>query len=300
MRTVTAAVIGLTVAACAEVDAAGADDDPLGVDDAPATGSFDDLHRRIITPRCSGTPGLCHYGQFEPNLSTPSLAYAYLVNRPSIEKPTRWRIQPGRPGDSVLIDKLRGRSVATRMPLGAEPLDEVDIAAIEAWIAAGALRRPGAEAAPLLNEPPRPPEIGIYRGATRLDLGGATAIQVGDVITFRHSVHDFETADAQIPFAAFVLMTGRGNIVVVPSAAEDPHVAPTEYDPSGPMGAGDLLNWRFTWTVPATLELYDEGRGTRTPVPAAGQTFYPIAVYLDSAEGGIPALRIDDRVIQIQ
>ena len=29
--------------------------------------------------------------------------------------------------------------------------------------------------------------------------------------------------------------------------------APTAYDAAGPMGNGDLLNWRFTWTVPATI-----------------------------------------------
>jgi hypothetical protein len=280
---------------------AGADDDPLAVDDAPEAGSFDDLHRTIIVPRCAGQPGLCHNGQFEPNLSSPSLAYAYLVHRPSIEKPSLWRVAPGAPEDSVLIDKLRGRDVATVMPLGADPLPEGDIAAIEAWIEAGALRRPGADPAPVLNEPPRRPEVGIYEGTTRLDGPAATTVQVGQTITVRHSVHDFETADAAIPFGVVLLQTadGRG-VVLVPTATEDPHVAPTQYDAAGPMGNGDLLNWRFTWTIPDTVELYEEATMTRTPVAAAGLTLYAIAVYLDQPSAGIAAFVFDPRPIQVQ
>jgi len=281
------------------VDAA-VDEDPLAVDDAPAAGSFDDLYRTIVAPRCSGQPGLCHNGQFEPNLATPSLAYSYLVNRPSIEKPTRWRVAPGEPEGSVLIDKLRGRDVSTRMPLGADPLDEADIAALEAWIEDGALRRPGDDPAPVLNEPPRRPEIGIYLGATRLDTGATTTIEVGQTITLRHSVQDFETADASIPFGVVLLQTAAGEgVVLVPTAPEDPHVAPTSYDAAGPMGQGDLLNWRFDWTVPATIELYDEATMTRTPVAASGLTLYPIAVYLDQATAGIAAFAFDPRPIQI-
>ena len=52
---------------------AGSDDDPLAVSYTPPAGSLDDLHQRIIGKRCSGQPGLCHNGQFEPNLSTPAM-----------------------------------------------------------------------------------------------------------------------------------------------------------------------------------------------------------------------------------
>src|SRR6185295_7872480 len=75
-------------------DAGTPDDDPLAVGDTPPAGSLDDLHQRIIAKRCSGQPGLCHNGQFEPNLSTPALSYAYVVNRPGIEKATRLRVKP--------------------------------------------------------------------------------------------------------------------------------------------------------------------------------------------------------------
>lgn len=307
MRRLAAGAALLAAAACGDpIDAGGGgvdaavDDDPLAVDDAPAPGSFDDLHRRIIAPRCSGQPGLCHNGQFEPNLATPALAYAYLVSRPSLEKPARYRVAVGDPETSVLIDKLRGRDVATQMPLGADPLAEAEIAELEAWIEAGAPRRPGEDAPPLLNEPPRRPEIGVFVGATRIDTGAAT-IGVGDTITVRHSVHDFETADASIPFAACVLTVGDGvSVVVAPAQAEDPHVAATSYDAAGPMGNGDLLNWGLSWTVPATVELYDEAARTRTPRAAAGLSFTPICLYVDAIQGGIAALGFATRAITIE
>ena len=121
------------------------DPDPLEVTTTPQAGSLDELHTKILAKRCSGQPGLCHNGQFEPNLSTPGLTYAYLVNRPGIEKPTLLRVKPGVSAQSLFIDKIRNRNgVATQMPLGAEPLVEEDIAALEKWINDGALRAPGA------------------------------------------------------------------------------------------------------------------------------------------------------------
>ena len=100
------------------------DPDPLtSITTAAAPGSLDDLHERIIVRRCSGEPGLCHNGQFEPNLSTPALTFAYVVNRPGIEKADRLRVKPGDADASLFIDKIKGRNgVATQMPLGAAPL----------------------------------------------------------------------------------------------------------------------------------------------------------------------------------
>src|SRR4029077_16397363 len=97
------AIFAVLVAACGSDKAVdvtidgGTDDDPLHVTATAAPGSLDDLHARIIAKRCSGQPGLCHNGQFEPNLSTPAMTYAYLVRRPSIENATRLRVNPGDP-----------------------------------------------------------------------------------------------------------------------------------------------------------------------------------------------------------
>lgn len=283
------------------VDAA-VDPDPLAVDVTPPPGSLDELHRTIIAPRCSGQPGLCHNGQFEPNLSTPGNTYAYLVGRPSLEKPTLLRVKPGDADASVLVDKLRNRGVATRMPLGADPLEESQIAAIEAWIDGGARRSPGAAPPPTLNNPPARPEIAVFdAGGTRLGTSGPVTVSAGQTITLRHTVRDFETPDAQIPFGAFVLQAPDGRAVVVDAAATtDPHVGQTQYDAAGPMGTGDLLNFRRTWTVPATITLYTEATGARQDVPASGLTLTIICAYIDGITSGIATIEIGATPITIQ
>jgi hypothetical protein len=277
------------------------DPDPLtDITTAPPPGSLDDLHARVIEKRCSGQPGLCHNGQFEPNLSTPGLTYAYLVNRPSIEKPGLLRVRPGNAAQSLFIDKIRNRNgVATQMPLGAEPLDEADIVELERWIDSGALRAPGAAQAPTLNNPPRRPQIAIFNGTTRLDGAGPVNVAVGTTLTLRHTVSDFETADASIPFAAVILGAADGRNVVL-TTGNDPHVGQTAYDPNGPMGQGDQLNYRRTWTIGANLELYNEQTMQRQTVPSAGQTISVLAVYIDSTTQGIVALDASPSTIQIQ
>ncbi|HWO18480.1 MAG TPA: hypothetical protein VNO30_06875 [Kofleriaceae bacterium] len=278
------------------------DPDPLDTSaaPAPATGSLDELHARILEKRCSGQPGLCHNGQFEPNLSTPGLTYAYLVNRPAIEKPGLLRVAPRSAAQSLFIDKIRNRNgVATQMPLGAPPLEEADIVALEQWIDNGALRAPGAAPAPTLNNPPRRPQIGIFNGTTRLDGAGPINVAVGTTLTLRHTVQDFETADDAIPFAAVVLSSASGGDVVV-TTGNDPHVGPTMYDAAGPMGQGDRLNYRRTWTIPAMLELYDKPTNMRRTVAAAGQSIGVAVVYIDSLNQGIVALDVSPSRIQIQ
>jgi len=299
------AALAAAAAACdAEPPPAGPDveidPDPLDVHPTAAPGSLDDLHARIIAKRCSGQPGLCHNGQFEPNLSTPGLTYAYVVNRPAIEKPALLRVKPGDPGGSLFIDKIRNRNgVATQMPLGAEPLEEADIAALERWITDGALRAPGAAPAPVLNNPPKRPQIGIFNGAARLDGAGPINVPAGTTLTLRHSVQDFETPDESIPFAAVILQAADGRNVVI-TTGNDPHVGPTTYDPAGPVGQGDLLNYRRTWAIGATLELYNPQTTQRQTVPSAGQAITVLAVYIDSTTGGIVALDSSPSTIQIQ
>jgi hypothetical protein len=299
----------LLLAACgndvrpeATVDAA-VEPDPLQVTATAPKGSLDDLHERIIAKRCSGQPGLCHNGQFEPNLSTPALTYAYVVNRPGIEKADRLRVKPGNAAQSLFIDKIRNRNgVATQMPLGAEPMEEADIKELEAWIDAGALRAPGATPPPALNNPPKRPQIGIFNGTTRLDGGGPFSVAVGTTLTLRHTVHDFETLDNAIPFAAVILQIADGRQVVLNPTANDPHVGPTTYDPAGPPAQGDVFNYRRTWQIPATLDLRDQQTGALSTAPAANQTVTILAVYIDGtpAQNGIVALEVGMSPIQIQ
>ena len=83
VRDMAAIVLAAALAACGtdraappSTDPGPDDDDPLAVTVTPAAGSLDELHQRVIGARCSGQPGLCHNGQFEPNLSTPAMTYA--------------------------------------------------------------------------------------------------------------------------------------------------------------------------------------------------------------------------------
>jgi hypothetical protein len=303
-------VLCIALAACGsderqtdDVDA-GVEADPLLVTSTAAPGSLDDLHERIIAKRCSGQPGLCHNGQFEPNLSTPALTYAYLVNRPGIEKADRLRVKPGSAASSLFIDKIRNRNgVATQMPLGAEPMDDAEIKEIEAWIDAGALRAPGAAPAPTLNNPPRRPQIGVFNASgTRLDGAGPVTVSAGSTLTLRHTVHDFETADSAIPFAAVILQIADGRQVVLNAAATDPHVGPTAYDAAGPAAQGDVFNFRRAWTIPTTLNLRHPDTGVLSTAPAAGQSVTILAVYVDGQpmQGGIVALEIGMSPINIQ
>jgi hypothetical protein len=281
---------------------AGSDDDPLAVAGAPPAGSLDDLHQRIIAKRCSGQPGLCHNGQFEPNLSTPALSYAYLVGRPALEKTDRLRVRAGDAAHSLLVDKLRNRNgVSTQMPLGADPLDEADIKALEAWIDAGALRAPGAAAAPVLNNPPHRPEVAIFDTAgKRLDGAGALQVTAGTTLVLRHSVQDFETADSAIPFAAVVLAAADGRDVVLAPAAGDPQIGPTSYDAAGPISKGDQLDYMRSWTIGTTVTLYDPKTRARSDVPARGLVISVAAVYVDAATGGMAAFDTCPTQIQIQ
>jgi hypothetical protein len=309
MRHLLPGLLALALPACTEsVNAGGTgegmgdDDDPLAIADTPEPGSLDDIHRTILVRSCAGEPGLCHAGQFEPNLSTPALAYMSLVNRPSRERERGLRVAAGSPQDSLLVDKLRGNDVSTQMPLGAEPLAEDEIAMIEQWIADGALRAPGAEPAPSLDNPPDRPETAVYAGTARLDAAGPASVTVGQTITLRMSVRDFETDDGEIPFAFFLLQTADGTSVVLdPTNLEDPGLGPATFDPSGPMGAGDLLNWRLDWTIGASVDMVDEA-GVITPVDPRGLDLTIIAAYIDKlpiAEAFL-TFTFDPAAVQVQ
>ncbi len=282
---------------------AGIVDDPLtSLEGTAEAGSLDALFQDVIAPRCSGQPGLCHNGQFEPNLSTVGNVYLYMVNRPAIENRGRLRVAPGDPDRSFLVDKLRGRNVGTQMPLGADPLSEEDIQLFEDWIRDGALRKPGADPAPSLDNPPIVPEIAMFDAEDqRLDLGGPFRVSVGTTLVLRHSVADFETPDAEIPFAAFLFITATGDTVVVnPEDPEIPELAVTTFDPDGPKGFGDDLNYQFTLTVPETFAVINDQTGEISEVDAVGQSLTVIAIYSDNFPVGVTALAVSPATITVE
>ena len=125
------------------LDASG---NPLG----PGGGSVDtavSLSRNVqpvFTASCAFSG--CHAGSSPAaalNLSQ-GRTFANTVNRPSQEVPALMRVRPSQPDSSYLIMKLEGTAgsaggVATRMPLGGNPLPAAQIDLIRRWILAGAL-----------------------------------------------------------------------------------------------------------------------------------------------------------------
>lgn len=298
------AALPLAIACGSEIDAggdgvdAGTGDDPLVVDNPAEPGSLEELQRTVIQERCSGQPGLCHNGQFEPNLSTAANTYAYLVRRPATENPEVLRADPGNPGGSFLIDKLRGRNdVATQMPLGAEPLSEEEIQQFEDWIADGARRAPGADMAPVLNNPPNIPEFAAFNGAARIDTAGVFTVPQNTAVTYRHSVDDFETADADITLAGMVFTTPMGNL----AAPDGGDFFLTTFDSGTPPdGAADVLNFQIDLTLGANVDVVT-ATGPQS-VSTAGLTITPVVLYADGdlASGGIITVRLPSNSFEVQ
>ncbi len=261
--------------------------DPLAVPTDLDPASLDALHRDILVGSCAAQAGLCHHGQFEPNLSTPALTYENLVRRPGIERDRQFRVTPGDPEGSLLVDKLRNHDVLSQMPLGATPLPEEDIAAIERWIADGALRRPGDPPAPELNNPPAPPEVAIFDDqGHRLDSAGPVAVSAGAKLVLRHSARDFETDADNIPYSAFFFQLADGRELQLAGAPGSEDAGPSVHEAGGaPTGKDDLLDFRFDWTVPATVGVIGFD-GVVTEESTAGMSISVTAAYIDSPAPG--------------
>ena len=103
--------------------------------------SFSSIAVDVLAPRCATSA--CHGGSppaYAPRLDA-DVAYDELVGRPSLQASMNL-VEPGSPDQSYLVLKLRGAAgwaggIPTFMPTDA-PLDESEIADVEAWIANGA------------------------------------------------------------------------------------------------------------------------------------------------------------------
>jgi hypothetical protein len=115
--------------------------------------TFQSIQDHVFTPICTA----CHAGASAPlglRLDAGA-AYALLVNASSVESPSQFRVQPGNPDASYLIQKLEGTAaVGGRMPLGGTPLPPETIAVIRQWITNGATNdgATGVSAKPRLAE----------------------------------------------------------------------------------------------------------------------------------------------------
>jgi len=114
------------------------------IDQPPA--DAEGLAASLLASSCAFSS--CHGGSYpEEDLDLSSGdALRALTGRPSAQDPLRNLVEAGVPEASYLIDKLRDRNITPTDSLGNEaslmppeqPLCEVKIEALEAWIAAGA------------------------------------------------------------------------------------------------------------------------------------------------------------------
>lgn len=114
-------------------------------DIAPELG---ELHDRVLFKSCAASRS-CHTGsnpKEQLSLVTPEDVLA-MNNQPSVQRPELDLIEPGKPEESYLINKLRGEDMAEKsgtgltaqqMPRMANPLCEPIIERIEEWIRNGA------------------------------------------------------------------------------------------------------------------------------------------------------------------
>jgi hypothetical protein len=101
------------------------------------------IQAAIFTPNCAAFTA-CHASANDGGHCdlTAGHAHADLVGHPSYVKPSNILVVAGHPEESFLVRKLRGQLAdgeGVQMPYHSPPLSEEQIAAIEAWIANGAL-----------------------------------------------------------------------------------------------------------------------------------------------------------------
>jgi hypothetical protein len=109
------------------------------------TSTFDQIQRHIFTPTCA-LPTCHNVAQGLHNMSlSPGEAYDNLVgvtpSNGAAAAAGKLRVDPGNPGNSFILQKLRGELVegeGERMPLDLKRLKTLFIQLIEEWIAAGA------------------------------------------------------------------------------------------------------------------------------------------------------------------
>lgn len=136
-----ALMMAVALAACG-----GSGESPTGPDGGEDTRvvltdpSFSTDIQEIIQRRgCSASQ--CHgSGTGEMTLtSSAATNYSAWVDVEAVSEPSFLRVEPGDPENSYVIIKLEGRqSVGARMPLGAPPLDDIDLTNIRNWISQGA------------------------------------------------------------------------------------------------------------------------------------------------------------------
>ena len=99
------------------------------------------LQESIFTPKCALRGGLCHVSTpaAEMDLSAGK-TFTSTVRVVSLESPNFERVSPGNAANSYLYMKIVGdpRIIGERMPVVGDLLSPAELAAVRAWIDAGA------------------------------------------------------------------------------------------------------------------------------------------------------------------
>lgn len=130
------ALTAVTLFACSGDSPAEPDDDDRRVKTNPSFAS--DIQEIFDRRGCSSST--CHGASPQAGLDLrPGSAYDALVGVTASSEPIV-RVIPGDPDGSYVVIRVEGRqTVGSRMPLGGQPLDAIDLANLRNWIAQGAL-----------------------------------------------------------------------------------------------------------------------------------------------------------------
>ncbi len=112
---------------------------PGGGEPIDPTATFTRVQNEIFTPTCAQLG--CHdrLGQQSQQILAAGVAYANIVNRPSVEIPSLMRVVPGDPANSYLYRKITGAGITgDRMPQGGPFLTDAQIKLVRDWIRRGA------------------------------------------------------------------------------------------------------------------------------------------------------------------
>ena len=103
------------------------------------TATLTRVQNEIFTPTCAQLG--CHdrLGRQEDQQLTAGVAYAQIVNHPSVEMPQLVRVAPADPANSYLYRKITGAGITgDRMPQGGPYLSDAQIKLVRDWIRRGA------------------------------------------------------------------------------------------------------------------------------------------------------------------
>jgi len=226
MRTTLLTIASVvTLSACAgSGDGLDANGRPLGEGSGggPLTADFASIQDNVLTPICTA----CHAGAGAPQGLRLDAANSYdlLVGVPSSEVPSLFRVKPGDPANSYLVQKLEGRaSVGARMPFGGPYLDASTIAVIRQWITDGAQRPVAFATRAAFAIASSSPATGdtLTEAPARIVVGfthelDRTRIDASSLQLVRESVADGATTDEPIAVRLSVSDANPAALVVTP------------------------------------------------------------------------------------